>query len=241
MLKQIIKKLVMQEKYNSTTFIKYLNSKGAVVEESAYFVAPSKTLVDLTKPYLIEIGHHVTITEGCALLTHGFDWSVLKIVYGDVIGSAGKVVIKDNCFIGVNTIILKGCVIGENTIIGAGSVVCHDIPPNSVAAGNPCRVICTLEEYYHKRKRAELYEASELIRSYYYRHGVFPPKDELAEFFWLFQSRTETMPNSFLSKFHYGGENASFTVNRYCNSKPLFESYEDLCQEALSGDMRYGV
>ena len=233
MLKQIIKKIILREKYDSNTYIKYLKNKGVSIDDSAYFVAPSKTLVDLTRPYLIDIGKHVTITEGCAILTHGFDWSVLKIVFGDVIGSAGKITIKDNCFIGVNTIILKGCTIGENTIVGAGSVVCRDIPSNCVAAGNPCRVICSLDEYYEKRKRLELGEAIEIISSYYKRYGVTPPQSELAEFFWLFQSRESVLPRIFSSKFNYGGQDAALTLKRFYDSKPLFESYEMLCKRAL--------
>lgn len=46
-----------------------------------------------------------------------------------------------NVFIGVDSIILKGSVIGENSVIGAGSVVSGVIPPNVIAAGNPCIVI----------------------------------------------------------------------------------------------------
>ncbi len=56
------------------------------------------------------------------------------------------VVIGDNVFIGCNALVLKGVTIGENSVIGAGSVVSSDIPANSVAAGNPARVIRTLEE-----------------------------------------------------------------------------------------------
>ena len=54
---------------------------------------------------------------------------------------AEKIVIKRNVFIGMNTIILKGVTIGENTVVGAGSIVTKNIPPNVIAAGNPCKVV----------------------------------------------------------------------------------------------------
>lgn len=54
---------------------------------------------------------------------------------------AKPVIIKDNVFIGVNSIIWKGVTIGENSVIGANSVVTKSIPPNVFAGGNPCRVI----------------------------------------------------------------------------------------------------
>jgi acetyltransferase-like isoleucine patch superfamily enzyme len=50
-------------------------------------------------------------------------------------------IIEDNVFIGFNCMILKGVVIGRNSVIGANSVVVTSIPPNSVALGNPCKVI----------------------------------------------------------------------------------------------------
>ena len=52
-----------------------------------------------------------------------------------------KIEIGDNVFIGSNVIILKGVVVGAGSVIGAGSVVTKSIPPMTVAAGNPCRVI----------------------------------------------------------------------------------------------------
>ena len=51
------------------------------------------------------------------------------------------VIIGNNVFIGMNSIILKGVTIGDNTIVGAGSVVTKSLPANCVAAGVPCRVI----------------------------------------------------------------------------------------------------
>lgn len=50
-------------------------------------------------------------------------------------------IIGDNCVIGINSIILPGITIGNHVIIGAGSVVTKDIPSNSIAVGNPAKII----------------------------------------------------------------------------------------------------
>ena len=69
------------------------------------------------------------------------------------------VTIEDNCWIGAGTTICPGVHIGENSVIGAGSVVVHDIPANSVAARNPCKVIREIGEqdqiYYYKDRMIE--------------------------------------------------------------------------------------
>lgn len=61
------------------------------------------------------------------------------------VGPPKKVVIESNVWLGYGSIVLKGVSIGENSVIGAGSVVVNDIPPNCIAAGNPCKVIKVLE------------------------------------------------------------------------------------------------
>lgn len=55
--------------------------------------------------------------------------------------SARPITIGKNCWIGGGAIILAGVEIGDNSIIGAGSVVTKPIPPNSLAFGNPCKII----------------------------------------------------------------------------------------------------
>ncbi|MBR1786462.1 MAG: sugar O-acetyltransferase [Paludibacteraceae bacterium] len=59
---------------------------------------------------------------------------------------AKPITIGNNVWIGGNVTILPGVTIGDNCTIGAGSVVTHDIPKNSIAVGNPARVIKTIEQ-----------------------------------------------------------------------------------------------
>jgi galactoside O-acetyltransferase len=67
---------------------------------------------------------------------------------------ADPVKIEDNCWVGAGSIICPGVTIGENSVIGPGSVVTKNIPANSVAVGNPCRVLRTINEddmkHYYK-------------------------------------------------------------------------------------------
>lgn len=54
--------------------------------------------------------------------------------------------IENNVFVGANTTILKGAHVGENSVIGAGSIVTGEIPPNTIAAGIPARVIGNIDD-----------------------------------------------------------------------------------------------
>lgn len=59
---------------------------------------------------------------------------------------AKPITIQRNCWLAANVVVCGGVTIGEGSVIGAGSVVTRDIPPHSLAAGNPCRVIRELTE-----------------------------------------------------------------------------------------------
>lgn len=102
-----------------------------------------------SEPYLIELGNHVIIASEVTFLTHeGGHW-VLKGLdkkYNDTFGY-GRIIVKDNVYIGYRSTILRGVTIGENTIIGACSLVTRSCEPNSVYAGVPARRICSLEEW----------------------------------------------------------------------------------------------
>lgn len=111
------------------------------------FSRQEKTLIDQSHCWLITIGDNVTLAPRVHILAH--DASTKQwLGYTKI----AKVKIGNNVFIGAGSIILPGVTIGDNTIIGAGSIVTHNIPENTVAAGNPARVICTLEDYVTKCK-----------------------------------------------------------------------------------------
>lgn len=85
-------------------------------------------------PGLIYIGKGCVITSGVCILSHFYN-TIDRRFY------SGKVVIGNNVFIGMNTLIVNAVNIGDNAIIGAGSVVNRDIPANEIWAGNPAKLI----------------------------------------------------------------------------------------------------
>jgi len=58
----------------------------------------------------------------------------------------GGAIVKELARIGANSTILPGVVVGINSLVGAGSVVTHDVPANSVVAGNPAKVINQIDD-----------------------------------------------------------------------------------------------
>jgi acetyltransferase-like isoleucine patch superfamily enzyme len=89
----------------------------------------------------IEIGSNVLIGGNCTILDTDIHHSDLQKRTTDNSFPTRPVVIKNNVFVGANCIILKGVTIGQNSTIGAGSVVVTNIPDNSIAIGNPCKVV----------------------------------------------------------------------------------------------------
>lgn len=88
----------------------------------------------------ITIGNNVLIGANCTIIDNDFHNVDPKMRSSENVAE-NPVVIQDNVFLGFNCHVLKGVTIGENAVIGAGSVVLGNIPPNSIAIGNPCKVL----------------------------------------------------------------------------------------------------
>ncbi|MEE0111266.1 MAG: acyltransferase [Oscillospiraceae bacterium] len=210
----------------SALTVKKLRRMGMRIGERTTIFNANTVLIDKTRPWLIDIGDDVQITRGVVILTHGYDWSVLKGKYGEVLGSAGKVKIGNNVFVGMNTVILKGVTIGNNVIIGAGSLVNKDIPDNCVAAGNPARVIMSLEDYHEKRIAAQEKEAAELVREYRAVYGRDPDEAALSEFFWLFTGDDGELPPSWEAQMQQVG-NRAFSGQVLRERKPKYKDLQE--------------
>lgn len=107
-------------------------------------------------PKLISFGDNVWIASEVSFVTHDVIHRMLNnCVAGDGFKEKiGCIDIKDNVFVGSNTIILSGVTIGCNTVIAAGSVVNKSIPGNGVYGGPGGKYICSLDDLIERRKNA---------------------------------------------------------------------------------------
>lgn len=132
--------------------IEYLRKLGTKVGDGTRFNCDLSVVG--SEPYLVTIGSNCLFAGEVKIFTHDGGVSVINNLFYQKKSKdkIKNVVIGDNCFIGFRSIILPGVTIGNNCIIGAGSVVSKNIPENSVAAGVPAKVICSIDEYHEKCK-----------------------------------------------------------------------------------------
>lgn len=214
------------ERFTSPYFFnKILRLEGFDIGDGTIFYSPKSLTLDRERPWMMKIGSYCKITTGVTILTHDYSRSVLRRVYGEIIGEAGKTIIGNNVFIGVNSVILMGSNIGNNVIIGAGSVVGGNIPDNVVVAGNPAKIVRTLDEHYEIRKKKTVQEAVLYFKAYKDKYGTWPPDNKCGPFFPLFANR---------ESFNYddprlicNGDNVEEIIRDFRLSKPVFSSYEE--------------
>ena len=89
----------------------------------------------------VTIGSHVNLAQGITItaLNHNFDDSEKRIDQQGI--STKEVVLEDDIWVGANAVILPGVTIGTHAVVAAGAIVTKDVPPHSLVAGVPAKVI----------------------------------------------------------------------------------------------------
>lgn len=89
----------------------------------------------------VTIGSHVNLAQGITItaLNHNFDDSEKRIDQQGI--STKEVVLEDDIWVGANAVILPGVTIGKHAVVAAGAIVTKDVPPHSLVAGVPAKVI----------------------------------------------------------------------------------------------------
>lgn len=117
------------------TYIRYPSKvsigKGTTINRGCRFYASYHY-----KDVRIKIGNHVAVAPEVSFFAAGHDYTDLSLP-----DTAESIIVKDYVWIGARSIILQGVTIGEGAVVAAGSIVTKDVPPYTVAAGIPARVI----------------------------------------------------------------------------------------------------
>lgn len=211
----------------SQAFAERLRRKGVAVGEGTYFFDPQSTRIDCQRPHMLSVGSNVKVAAGVIVLCHDYSRSVLIDAFGENVGEAAVTSIGSNVFIGMNAIVLMGSRIGDDCVIGAGSVVSGSIPPRSVAAGNPAKVICSIDDFYRKRKERELVSAELFAKEFVRANGRPPKVAEMTDAFsWLFLPHTEETLERYPELFRMSGVNRESAVAAFLASSPAYPNYE---------------
>ena len=130
-------KELIKDRYKAKDIcFEYNNLKPSDYESKDKIIKRLFAMLDGAK---VEFGDNVFVAPNCGFYTagHPLDYKIRN----QGLEYAKPIKIGNNVWIGGNVVVLPGVTIGDNVVIGAGSVVNKDIPSNSVAVGNPCKVI----------------------------------------------------------------------------------------------------
>lgn len=103
---------------------------------------------DVHNASLITVEDDVWIASRCLILCHKREMEhyYKNESYNDLSYKRLPVVLKKGCVVGIGSIIMPGVTIGEGAVIGVGSLVVGDIPPWTIAVGNPAKVVKEIKE-----------------------------------------------------------------------------------------------
>ena len=132
--------------------------EGVLFEPNVWITAPGRARVRIgagtflnqgvmvASHELVEIGEHCMLANGCFVsdAAHRYDDPDQPVPWQGFT-SKGPTRIGANCWLGAHVVVTSGVSVGERCVVGAGSVVTHDIPSFSVAAGAPARVLKSVE------------------------------------------------------------------------------------------------
>jgi maltose O-acetyltransferase len=142
--------------------MKRLISRGLIIGEECYFADLESVFFDPSHCYLISIGSRCIIAPKVRLIAHD---ASTKLFLNCT--KLGRIEIKNNSFIGDSAIILPGVTIGPFSVIASGSIVTKNVPPYTIAAGNPAKIIQSLDSYLEKiesiKKEKSVFDESYFI------------------------------------------------------------------------------
>lgn len=231
-IRTLASRIIFPHTYSEEAFNEYLRGLGAKIGENTRFIWPRKCHIDINRAEYITIGDNCCLSM-ISILAHDYSWYVLFDSYKSILPDpGGEVVIGNNCFIGYEALILKDVVIGDNVIIGARSVVtAGHIPSNTVWGGCPAKQICTLEEYYEKKKRKEM----DAIKK---RWSILQNKDhnimDYGYFLMYFLERTEDNYKSYIQPLEFNGRKGTKEIKEYFfSTPPLWENYDLFIEDMM--------
>ncbi len=229
MIKKILRRFTLTEK----KIIQQFRECGGVIGKGCKIYSPKTFKIDYGKAFLIEIGDYCKITDGVVIIAHDYSRSVVRFKYGENVGGSAPITIGNNCFIGMNAMILMGTQIGNNCIVGAGSVVKGTFPDDVVIAGNPARIVCTIEEFYQKRKTRCLTEAVACVKQIHKNTGRLPTIKQMGDgFAWLYLPRKEETIRNYPGYFQLSGDIPEKIINDFMKTPAMFESFDEFLDYA---------
>jgi maltose O-acetyltransferase len=154
--KELIKGILGKSGENVYIMPPFYCDYGSNIEVGENFFANYNcTILDVGK---VTIGKNVMLAPNTAIYTAGHPLHPESRNSGYEYGI--RVTIGDNVWIGGSVVINPGVTIGDNAVIGSGSVVTKDIPADTIAAGNPCKVLRQITEedrkYYYKNRQFDV-------------------------------------------------------------------------------------